>query len=90
MLCKQIIVFICIVTKLLFVSSQEEISKSVCQAKYQERKYLDIINDKKREPPVLYSFQGSGNTWSRLLIEYATGVYTGKYSYSCRLSRFFF
>ena len=28
-------------------------------------------------PPVLYSFQGSGNTWVRLLIEYATGKYTG-------------
>ena len=28
-------------------------------------------------PPLLLSFPGSGNTWSRLLIEYATGVYSG-------------
>ncbi len=26
---------------------------------------------------MLYTFPGSGNTWGRLLIEYATGVYTG-------------
>jgi len=25
----------------------------------------------------LYSFPGAGNTWVRLLIEYATGVYSG-------------
>ena len=31
----------------------------------------------KNLPPVLYTFPGSGNTWCRLLIEYATGVFTG-------------
>ena len=28
-------------------------------------------------PPVLYTFPGSGNTWTRQLIEYSTGIYTG-------------
>jgi hypothetical protein len=28
-------------------------------------------------PPLLYSFPGSGNTWVRLLIEHATGIYSG-------------
>jgi hypothetical protein len=28
-------------------------------------------------PPLLLSFAGSGNTWVRVLIEFATGIYTG-------------
>ena len=28
-------------------------------------------------PALLYSFPGSGNTWVRLLLDYATGIYTG-------------
>eukprot|EP00755_Sulcionema_specki_P030092 Sspe_Gene.93578::Locus_66178_Transcript_1_1_Confidence_1.000_Length_417::g.93578::m.93578 len=28
-------------------------------------------------PPLLWSFPGSGNSWLRLLVERATGVYTG-------------
>lgn len=31
----------------------------------------------KRLPPMFYTFPGAGNTWGRLLIEYATGIYTG-------------
>ena len=30
-----------------------------------------------RVPPALYTFPGSGNTWTRLLIEYSTGYLTG-------------
>jgi hypothetical protein len=30
-----------------------------------------------RTPPILYSFPGSGNTWARLLIDLATGIYSG-------------
>jgi len=30
-----------------------------------------------REPVLLLSHQGSGNTWTRLLLEYSTGIYTG-------------
>lgn len=28
-------------------------------------------------PPLLWTFPGAGNTWVRLLLEYATGTYTG-------------
>ena len=30
-----------------------------------------------RLPPLLYSFPGSGNTWARVLLDHATGIYTG-------------
>ena len=30
-----------------------------------------------RDPVLLLSHQGSGNTWTRLLLEYSTGIYTG-------------
>ena len=30
-----------------------------------------------RVPPLLYSFPGSGNTWARVLLDHATGIYTG-------------
>jgi hypothetical protein len=26
---------------------------------------------------MLYTFPGSGNSWCRLLVEYATGIYSG-------------
>lgn len=28
-------------------------------------------------PPLLWTFPGSGNTWVRLLLDFATGLYTG-------------
>ncbi|KAJ1628475.1 hypothetical protein T492DRAFT_875134 [Pavlovales sp. CCMP2436] len=31
------------------------------------------------EPPVLWSFPGSGNTWMRQLLEVSTGIATGGY-----------
>ena len=49
--------------------------KAQCRAKYGTRTYLP--QDKRRLPPMLYTYPGSGNTWSRLLIEYATGILTG-------------
>eukprot|EP00755_Sulcionema_specki_P020617 Sspe_Gene.72395::Locus_43198_Transcript_1_1_Confidence_1.000_Length_3165::g.72395::m.72395 len=33
--------------------------------------------DKEDDPPIFWSFPGSGNTWIRFLIEQATGIYTG-------------
>lgn len=49
--------------------------------------YENLINEKinyphqrwirRQTPSILFSFPGSGNTWSRQLIEYATGIYTG-------------
>jgi hypothetical protein len=34
-------------------------------------------NARSEGPPLLLSIPGSGNTWSRLLLEHATGIYTG-------------
>lgn len=61
-------------TKIDYVSTSEK--KSMCIAKFDEKRRYFIENEE-RNPPVLYSFPGAGNTWCRLLIEYATGIYTG-------------
>ena len=53
----------------------ESLNKQQCLIKYGRIKFF---KDKdKRLPPLLYTFPGSGNTWGRLLIEYATGIYSG-------------
>lgn len=39
-------------------------------------------------PPLLYSFPGSGNTWTRLLIEYATGFVSGSLYNDRQLAEF--
>ena len=57
-----------------------------CENKYRSRKYLE--NNQSRIPPVLYTFPGSGNTWTRLLVEYGTGVYTGSIYDDFRLVKF--
>jgi len=36
-------------------------------------------------PPLLYSFPGSGNTWSRLIIDFAGGIYSGSVYYDSDL-----
>lgn len=47
----------------------------VCESKYGRREYKGKwVTD---PPPLLLSFPGSGNTWTRLLVEIATGIYTG-------------
>lgn len=56
------------------IISKETDSGSSCD-KYRQRRYLS--QEEERLPPLLYSFQGSGNTWTRLLIEYSSGIYTG-------------
>lgn len=56
-------------------ASLEE-QKALCRRLgYDERSFLSETN--RRLPPMLYTFPGSGNTWCRLLIEHATGIYTG-------------
>jgi Sulfotransferase domain len=47
-----------------------------CPHNYYERRYLSK-SKLRPAPPLLYSFPGSGNTWVRQLIEYATGIYSG-------------
>jgi hypothetical protein len=49
----------------------KRLSKQECMQRYGSRSYLNESN--KRLPPMFYTFPGSGNTWGRLLIEYATG-----------------
>eukprot|EP00981_Chlorochromonas_danica_P010899 scaffold3532_cov182-Ochromonas_danica.AAC.2 len=49
--------------------------KEKCRLRYGQRKYLS--DGEMRHPPMFYTFPGSGNTWGRLLLEYATGIYSG-------------
>lgn len=46
-----------------------------CRGSYGNRRFLN--EDEKALPPILYSFPGSGNTWTRYLIDISTGVYSG-------------
>jgi hypothetical protein len=41
------------------------------------RRFITPREGADRVPPLLLSYPGSGNTWARLLLEHATGVYTG-------------
>ncbi|KAJ1396910.1 hypothetical protein B484DRAFT_262599 [Ochromonadaceae sp. CCMP2298] len=47
-----------------------------CTAKYGTRGFMPSP-PLSRTPPLLYTYPGGGNTWSRLLLDYATGVYSG-------------
>ena len=46
-----------------------------CQGFYGKRQY--IHQKKMRLPPLLLTFPGSGTTMTQLLVEFATGIYTG-------------
>ena len=54
---------------------QSTLSRAECSAKYGSLRFFS--EKERRPPPMLYTFPGSGNTWGRLLIEYATGIYSG-------------
>ena len=58
------------------VGGTEEEIISLCRKKYGTRRFLDE-SDGPRDPPVFYTFPGCGNTWGRILIERATGIFTG-------------
>jgi hypothetical protein len=52
----------------------------LCNPAHYEAKYInenDMVDRMQGNTPVLLSFAGSGSTWARLLIESATGIYTG-------------
>jgi hypothetical protein len=53
--------------------------QQACKDKFGNLTFFDqeTANTPNRRPVILYSIPGSGNTWSRLLLEYATGIYTG-------------
>lgn len=52
-----------------------DMTKADCRPKYGRLRYFG--EKEKRSPPMLYTYPGSGNTWGRLLIEHATGIYSG-------------
>jgi len=56
-------------------SSTPPLSREECSLRYGARRFLDP--NPNFTPAVLYSYPGSGNTFTRLLIDHATGVYTG-------------
>ena len=47
-------------------------------------KYADLSNFAHSLPPYLISFQGSGNTFTRLVLELITGFYTGSAMFNDR------
>ena len=51
------------------------LTKAACARRYGQLRFFS--EREKRPPPMLYTFPGSGNTWGRLLIEHATGIYSG-------------
>jgi hypothetical protein len=55
---------------------QLNMSPEQCQASYSQRSFLPS-SPSQILPPMLYTFPGSGNSWCRLLVEYATGIYSG-------------
>ena len=48
-----------------------------CFELYRERTFLMDYVSSSHTPPLLYSFPGSGSTWCRLLIDFASGIYSG-------------
>lgn len=57
-------------------STNNQYTRRYCESKrFNKLAYLPESN--KQLPAMLYTFPGSGNTWGRLLIEHATGIFTG-------------
>ena len=50
---------------------------NICMKYYGQRDFKPVQTMMKQIPPLISSLPGSGNSWSRLLIEYSTGYYTG-------------
>lgn len=54
------------------------VNRNICETKFLMRRFKALIKrNETSSPSLLYSFPGSGNTWTRLLIDYSTGVYSG-------------
>jgi hypothetical protein len=58
-------------------SSSLSLTREVCLKRYRAKRYLSEEESENRVPPIFYSFPGAGNTWGRLLLEHATGIWTG-------------
>ena len=50
-------------------------SNEICKKNFASKRFY--LETERKLPPIFYSFPGSGNTWGRLLIEFATGIYSG-------------
>ena len=60
--------------------SLKYVENSSCASKcceYSNRRFQSYQESLHQQHIMLYTFPGSGNTWMRLLLEYATGIYTG-------------
>lgn len=53
----------------------EDNMKAACLSKYGDRRFFN--HSEARMPPILYTFPGSGSTWLRMLLDRATGIYSG-------------
>lgn len=69
----------------------ENAIRAKCKDSYGVRSFLHQKPEKAETivPPLLYSLPGSGNTWSRLLIEYATGIFSGSIYNDIALKKIF-
>jgi hypothetical protein len=62
---------------ILWMAICHALDRKRCEGSHGSREYLSIESSHGRVPPALYTFPGSGNTWVRMLIEYASGIHTG-------------
>lgn len=71
--------------------SSEDSETARCKTQYGQRGFLQHRDAEQAAipPPLLYSLPGSGNTWTRLLIEYATGVLSGSFYNDVGLTKVF-
>lgn len=60
----------------LFLKHSESVDRTECNSRFGVRSYVPQELQKEKAA-YLYTFPGSGNTWARLLLDYATGYYTG-------------
>mmetsp|Transcript_24235 Transcript_24235/g.52893 ORF Transcript_24235/g.52893 Transcript_24235/m.52893 type:complete len:331 (+) Transcript_24235:167-1159(+) len=54
-----------------------DVALAACSQKFGSRRFLSVEESGSWLPPLLWTFPGAGNTWVRLLLDHATGTYTG-------------
>ena len=52
-------------------------SRAACVRRFGYRRFLNRSQRSRHFPPLLWTFPGAGNTWIRMLLDFATGIYTG-------------
>jgi hypothetical protein len=66
-----------IVFSIIHLGGAEQGRMASCKKHFGSPTFINETEMQTRTPPLLLSFPGSGNTWVRLLVEYATGFFTG-------------